>query len=62
MVLERGSKEQLGIDLLFLNKSILNKYINSIFLFAYNSQLNYTCLSNVLFKWAIALLFLHYFQ
>lgn len=50
MVLERGSKEQLGIDLLFLNKSILNKYIYSIFLFAYNSQLNYTCLSNVLFK------------
>ena len=50
-------KSNLATNLLFLNKSILNKHINfySIFLFVYYSQLNHTCLSNVFFKWAISL-------
>lgn len=45
-------KSNLAMNLLFLNKSILNKHIHfyPIFLSVYNSQLNYTCLSNVLSK------------
>lgn len=56
MVWEKGSEEQLDNEsTIFKQVNIKQTSIFILFFFVYNSQLNYTCLSNVLFKWAISL-------